>query len=232
MLGRIPAGVRVSVERETFPAMVRDQTLFALADEAYWLDAGTAAAYLQANRDLIAGLRGRPPCPGAHLVDELWVRGQPVLAGRLSGPCFVDDGVVVADGAVVERSVLEAGAVVETGAVVSESVLMAGARVAAGSRVSGSVLGPGSIVGERCDVRSISVLGAGPWWRRGAWSTASGFRARGGTMRTMVTGGAGFIGSNLVDRLLAEGHHVDVVDDLSTGSLANLADARAAAEGP
>jgi UDP-glucose 4-epimerase len=42
----------------------------------------------------------------------------------------------------------------------------------------------------------------------------------------MVTGGAGFIGSTLVDRLLAEGHAVDVVDDLSTGSLTNLADAR------
>jgi UDP-glucose 4-epimerase len=50
-------------------------------------------------------------------------------------------------------------------------------------------------------------------------------------MRTMVTGGAGFIGSTLVDRLLAEGHEVDVVDDLSTGSLANLAEARAVAGG-
>ena len=46
-------------------------------------------------------------------------------------------------------------------------------------------------------------------------------------MRALVTGGAGFIGSTLVDRLLAEGHAVDVVDDLSSGSLANLADARA-----
>lgn len=45
-------------------------------------------------------------------------------------------------------------------------------------------------------------------------------------MKALVTGGAGFIGSTLADRLLAEGWEVDVVDDLSTGSLANLADAR------
>jgi len=45
-------------------------------------------------------------------------------------------------------------------------------------------------------------------------------------MRVLVTGGAGFIGSSLVDRLLAEGNEVDAVDDLSTGSLGNLADAR------
>jgi UDP-glucose 4-epimerase len=48
-------------------------------------------------------------------------------------------------------------------------------------------------------------------------------------VRTLVTGGAGFIGSNLVDRLLAEDHEVDVVDDFSTGSLSNLAEARSRA---
>jgi len=47
----------------------------------------------------------------------------------------------------------------------------------------------------------------------------------------LVIGGAGFLGSHLVDRLLDEGHAVDVVDDLSTGTLASLADARTAARG-
>lgn len=46
--------------------------------------------------------------------------------------------------------------------------------------------------------------------------------------RALVTGGAGFIGSTLVDRLLAEGHDVTVVDDLSHGKMENLGDARAA----
>lgn len=41
-------------------------------------------------------------------------------------------------------------------------------------------------------------------------------------MRILVTGGAGFIGSHLCDRLLKEGHAVAVVDNLVTGSLANI----------
>jgi UDP-glucose 4-epimerase len=47
-------------------------------------------------------------------------------------------------------------------------------------------------------------------------------------MRSMVTGGAGFIGSNLVDALLARGDEVTVVDDLSTGRRVNLEPALAA----
>jgi UDP-glucose 4-epimerase len=42
----------------------------------------------------------------------------------------------------------------------------------------------------------------------------------------LVTGGAGFVGSHLCDRLLAEGHRVVAVDDLSTGRIANLTEAR------
>jgi mannose-1-phosphate guanylyltransferase len=161
-LSRVPGGRRVSIERETFPAMVHDGCLFALADDAYWLDTGTPAAYLAANRDLAEGRRGEPPAPGARRMEgALWVIGEPAVEGEVSGACVIGDGAHVAEGAVVDRSVIGPGCVVEAGATVSESVLMAGARVAACSTVSGSVLGPGSTVGERCMIRPVSVLGAG-----------------------------------------------------------------------
>jgi dTDP-glucose 4,6-dehydratase len=63
-------------------------------------------------------------------------------------------------------------------------------------------------------------------------------------MRALVAGGAGFVGSHLVDLLVGDGHDVVVVDNLLTGSPANLAhlpadrvtlvraDAESAADGP
>jgi UDP-glucose 4-epimerase len=41
-------------------------------------------------------------------------------------------------------------------------------------------------------------------------------------VRALITGGAGFIGSHLAEALLSAGHHVDVIDNLSTGSIRNI----------
>ena len=88
VLDRIPRGRRVSVERETFPQScgrknaVRDDQ-----DTAYWIDTGTPEAYLQAQRDLLSGLRGEPPTPGAsRSPGGAWQLGTPRYRVRWTGP--------------------------------------------------------------------------------------------------------------------------------------------------
>jgi UDP-glucose 4-epimerase len=46
-------------------------------------------------------------------------------------------------------------------------------------------------------------------------------------LRALITGGAGFIGSHLAEALLNEGHEVDIIDNLSTGSIRNIAHLKA-----
>src|SRR6478609_2950467 len=61
-------------------------------------------------------------------------------------------------------------------------------------------------------------------------SRAHSGRRYGEPMRTLVTGAAGFIGSTLVDRLLADGHSVTGVDDLSSGRSENIVAAERSAD--
>ncbi|MGB7070257.1 MAG: GDP-mannose 4,6-dehydratase [Pyrinomonadaceae bacterium] len=42
-------------------------------------------------------------------------------------------------------------------------------------------------------------------------------------MKILITGGAGFVGSHLADKLIDDGHHITVIDDLSTGRYTNIA---------
>ena len=49
-------------------------------------------------------------------------------------------------------------------------------------------------------------------------------------MHVFITGGAGFIGSHLCDALFAQGHQVSILDNMSTGSSANIAHIKDAIE--
>ena len=130
VLGRIPAGRPVSVERETFPAMVESGSLFALEGNAYWLDAGTPETYLQANLDLIAA-DGSEIHPAAK----------------------------VSDTAHIERSVVADGATIGDEATLTEAIVLAGATVEAGARIHRSIVGPGAVVREGAELLDLTVIG-------------------------------------------------------------------------
>lgn len=134
VLGRIDEGRKVSIERETFPALATDGSLYAVQSSAYWLDAGTPASYLQAQLDIIDGRR--------RTIED------PVHA----------DASVHADAA-IDHSVVMAGAVIEDGATLRDSVVLPGARVGAGAVVVGSIVGSRAVVGQDCSLHGLSVVG-------------------------------------------------------------------------
>jgi mannose-1-phosphate guanylyltransferase len=162
VLDRIAGDRRVNIERETFPAMVADRSLYALSSDGYWLDVGTPERYLRASADLLDGRRPGVPVPGAvEVTPHVWQRGGSNVGGEVLGPAFVGDGACVAAGARVEGSVLGACSSVERGASVVGSVLLSRAVVGPGAHVVDSILGPGSTVGPDADVQAWSVVGDG-----------------------------------------------------------------------
>lgn len=135
VLDRIEGGRRVSIEREVFPAMVADGTLYATSGDTYWIDTGTPALYLQAQLDLLDGLRGEP-------------------VGGIHPSARIDES------ADVSRSVVGLDAVVADGAVVHESVVLPGARIEPGARVERTIVSFGATVGEAAELDGC-VIGDG-----------------------------------------------------------------------
>ena len=138
VIDRIADDRKVSIERETFPAMVADGTLYARADDAYWIDVGTPERYLQANLDFLDGLRDPE-----HV------------------PVLLPEDLLIDASATVERSVLGRGCRVLEGASVTDSVLHGGVTVGVGATVRGSVAGPAAVIGDGATIDELTVLGDG-----------------------------------------------------------------------
>ena len=136
VLDRIPRGRRSSIERETFPLMVEDGTLFGVRSDVYWADAGTPETYLKVQLDLIDGTRG--------------VRAAPIAP----------NATIAAD-ATVAHSVIESGCRIGSGAQVVDSAVLPNATIGDGAIVRRSIVGPGARIGERAVVGELTVVGDG-----------------------------------------------------------------------
>jgi mannose-1-phosphate guanylyltransferase len=148
LLDRIPEGRVFSAERELWPAVVEDGTMYARGTDAYWMDIGTPANYLQANLDALAG---RYVCSAVAHPDE----GMALLAAgaefhesaRVSSSCLGSGSRVEAD-ATVERAVLLSGASVGEGATVRDAVLGERVVVGPGVAIEATAIGDDEIVDE------------------------------------------------------------------------------------
>jgi mannose-1-phosphate guanylyltransferase len=136
VLERIGSGQKVSIERSTFPAMVADRVLYAMATHDYWLDAGQPQQYLDANLDLLDGRR-----PAATIA-------------------AVAPSAVVDPASTVERSMIGAGARVCRGACVRDSVLLPGVSIGDDATVTRSLLGKDAVIGAGASL-DASVIGDG-----------------------------------------------------------------------
>ncbi len=137
VLERIPSGEKVSIERVTFPAVAAARGLFGMATDDYWIDTGQPEFYLQANLDVLSGLRRHDRSVAVHAsanVDET-----AVIDHALVGP-----DATVGKCATVRRSVVLPGAVIDDGATVTDSMVMG--RVGAGAVVNGCVIGAAGVV--------------------------------------------------------------------------------------
>jgi mannose-1-phosphate guanylyltransferase len=146
VLARIDSGRRVSVERETFPALAADGTLFAMADDAYWLDTGTPATFLQANIDVLNGRDAYRIVK--DLVGTSWRhRTSHVATSARLQNAVVDRDCVVGENVILDSVILMPGAVVHDNVQIRSSII--GPRAVIGSA---SVLGPTCVVGAEVTV--------------------------------------------------------------------------------
>jgi mannose-1-phosphate guanylyltransferase len=180
VLQRIPDRLTVSIERETFPRMLEEPSrLYAMTSDAYWIDIGTPEKYLRAHADVLAGVLGSPPAPGAReTAPGIWVQGEADIhaEARLEAPVLVGDEVRIGAGARVARSVLGPGSSIGSGARVLRSAVHQGAALDPDAEVIDSVLGAGARLGPGAIASDQTVIGAGATLEAGA--RASGARIR------------------------------------------------------
>ncbi len=144
VLDLIPPDSRVSIERDTFPKLVAAGSMYGLATDDYWIDAGVPDLYRAANLDLLGGSRQHDSCeavavdarvdPGATLMNTIVGSGAVIEAGTTVVDTVVLPGAFIGARAQVESSLVMGR--IEADATVIEAIIGADGVVRAGDHVA------------------------------------------------------------------------------------------------
>ena len=163
VLDLVPPGGPVSIERDVFPKLAAEGSVYGLALAGYWLDVGTPDSYLQAHRDVLERLFqtevGDALGPDFTLVDP----SANVHAGaKLVPPVYVGPEAVVSEGARLgSLAVLGAGSRIDEGGIVENAVVGSRTRIGARATVVGSIVGDDAEIGAGCELHNLAVVGPG-----------------------------------------------------------------------
>jgi mannose-1-phosphate guanylyltransferase len=161
VLALVAPGGPVSIEREVFPRLAAEGSVYGLALPGYWLDVGTPHSYLQAHRDVlertlvtevgdVLGSDYTFVHPSARVHED----------ARLVPPVFVGEGAVLAAGVRAgSLAVIGAGAHLAASTVVENAVVGADAKLGERTVVVGSIVGEGAVLGDGCELRNLAVVG-------------------------------------------------------------------------
>jgi mannose-1-phosphate guanylyltransferase len=159
VLDLIPADRKVSIEREVWPRLV-DDGLYGFVDEqAYWIDIGTPARYLQVTFDI---LEGNVKTEVGERLGTSFVDVDPsaTVDGRVVPPAVVERDVRIAEGAHVgSLAVLADGVRIGAGSIVERSVVLRGARIGENCLLRDCIVCPEAVIGDRTQVIDGAMIG-------------------------------------------------------------------------
>ncbi len=148
--------------KDILPRMlIEKMRVFAWPFGGYWIDVGTIDAYWEAHMDLL----GTPP--SLNLNDRTWIihtrsEERPpvqIQRGATVRDSLVSEGAFIAEGALVERSVLSPGVTIGPNAVVRESILLTDTCVEAGAVIERAIIDKIAVVGHNARVGSLGQMG-------------------------------------------------------------------------
>jgi mannose-1-phosphate guanylyltransferase len=148
---RIPGGRPVSIEREIFPKLAEEGSLFGYIFKEIWMDIGKPRDYLKANRILL------------DLEENKRTLGKDVKLGekaKLNDPVIVDSGVEIGQQSKIgPYAIIGRDAVLGKGVILENSVVFSDAVISDYASVKGAVIGEGAIIGRGAKINEGVVIG-------------------------------------------------------------------------
>jgi NDP-sugar pyrophosphorylase family protein len=154
VLEYVPEGEPFMFEYGVFPQLLeRGEPFYAYTWRGYWRDIGTAASYLKANMDVIAGEVSLLPRPNFE-------RGEKFDAtAEIDATSIVDPSCAVKAGAQIINSVISRNCYIEDHARIENSVVRGGSRIGSGATLNGVVVGKSCHIGRSVTIANGAVLG-------------------------------------------------------------------------